>query len=317
MTRRLFTLLLLGISACAGERTLTVRGTVEIDQVNVAPQMAARVLAMRVNEGDHVAPGDTIAILGVADAGAQMAAREARVAAAEAALRDLQAGARVPEIRKAQADLQAADAEAARTATELERARSLVRDTVISQRDYDAAAAAARVATERRDAARQTLRLLQQGSRPAQISAAQAELRQARADLAGTGSRLGDLVLVSPVAGTVLVRAAEPGDVLSAGIPAAVVGDTGRLYVRAYATQRALQSVKAGTPAMVTPDGWTRGVPATVASIQPAAEFTPRVALTEDERADLLFGVRLKLQSPLPAGLWTVVHFGTAAGSAR
>jgi hypothetical protein len=41
------------------------------------------------------------------------------------------------------------------------------------------------------------------------------------------------------------------------------------------------------------------------------------VALTEDERADLLFGVRLKLQSPLPAGLWTVVHFGTAAGSAR
>jgi HlyD family secretion protein len=230
------------------------------------------------------------------------------VSQAEAAVRDLKAGARPQEIGRAQSELQAAEAEATRTATELERASALVRDTVISRRDYDAAAAAARVAAERRDAARNALRLLQAGTRPAQIRAAEAELAQARADLAGTGSRLADLVLVSPIAGVVVTRSAEPGEVLASGVPAAILGDTARRYVRAYVPQRLLERVKPGARVLVTPDGWEgSGVRATVASIQPEAEFTPRVSLTPDERADQLFGARLTLDSALPVGIWVSV----------
>ncbi|HET8632726.1 MAG TPA: HlyD family efflux transporter periplasmic adaptor subunit [Gemmatimonadales bacterium] len=305
-------LLILPVAACGRGESNIIRGTVEMDQVDIAPQQPARVLKMLVNEGDAVAPGDTIAILGLADASAQVSAREARVRQAEAAVRDLKAGARPQEIARAESELQAAEAEATRTATELERARALVRDTVISRRDYDAAAAAAQVAAERRDAARNALRLLQAGTRPAQIRAAEAELAQARADLAGTGSRLADLVLVSPVAGVVLTRAAEPGEVLSAGIPAAIVGDTSRRYVRAYVPQRLLDRLKPGAHVLVTPDGWKgSGVGARVTSIQPEAEFTPRVSLTPEERADQLFGARLALDSPLPVGLWVTVSIET------
>jgi HlyD family secretion protein len=310
--RRSALLFLLFTAACNSNDRNIIRGTVEMDQVDIAPQQPARVLQMLVNEGDAVTAGDTIAILGLADASAQVAAREARVSQAEAAVRDLKAGARPQEIGRAQSELQAAEAEATRTATELDRARALVRDTVISRRDYDAAAAAARVAAERRDAARSALRLLQVGARPAQIRAAEAELAQARADLAGTGSRLADLVLVSPVAGVVLTRAAEPGEVLPAGVPAAIIGDTSRRYVRAYVPQRLLQRLKPGALVLVTPDGWEgSGVGARVTSIQPEAEFTPRVSLTPDERADQLFGARLALDSPLPVGLWVTVSIET------
>jgi HlyD family secretion protein len=306
--RRSALVFLLFAAACSSNDRNIIRGTVEMDQVDIAPQQPARVLQMLVNEGDAVTPGDTIAILGLADAGAQVAAREARVSQAEAAVRDLKAGARPQEIGRAQSELQAAEAEATRTATELQRARALVRDTVISRRDYDAAAAAAQVAAERRDAARNALRLLQAGTRPAQIRAAEAELAQARADLAGTGSRLADLVLVSPVAGLVLTRAAEPGEVLPAGIPAAIIGDTSRRYVRAYVPQRLLDRLKPGVHVLVTPDGWEgTGVRARVSSIQPQAEFTPRVSLTSDERADQLFGARLTLDSALPVGIWVSV----------
>jgi HlyD family secretion protein len=306
--RRSALVFLLFAAACSSNDRNIIRGTVEMDQVDIAPQQPARVLQMLVNEGDAVTPGDTIAILGLADAGAQVAAREARVSQAEAAVRDLKAGARPQEIGRAQSELQAAEAEATRTATELQRARALVRDTVISRRDYDAAAAAAQVAGERRDAARNALRLLQAGTRPAQIRAAEAELAQARADLAGTGSRLADLVLVSPVAGLVLTRAAEPGEVLPAGIPAAIIGDTSRRYVRAYVPQRLLDRLKPGVHVLVTPDGWEgTGVRARVSSIQPQAEFTPRVSLTPDERADQLFGARLTLDSALPVGIWVSV----------
>lgn len=306
--RRSPLLALLFLAACSSGDGDLIRGTVEMDQVDIAPQQPARVLQMLVNEGDAVQAGDTIAILGLADASAQVAAREARVRQAEAAVRDLKAGARPQEIGRAQSELQAAEAEATRTATELQRAQALVRDTVISRRDYDAAVAAARVAIERRDAARNALRLLEAGSRPAQIRAAEAELAQARADLAGTGSRLADLVLVSPVAGVVVTRAAEPGEVLPSGIPAAIIGDTARRYVRAYLPQKLLDRVKPGAHVLVTPDGWEgRGVRATVTSIQPEAEFTPRVSLTPDERADQLFGARLTLDSALPVGIWVSV----------
>jgi hypothetical protein len=54
-------------------------------------------------------------------------------------------------------------------------------------------------------------------------------------------------------------------------------------------------------------------VRATVTSIQPEAEFTPRVSLTPDERADQLFGVRLTLDSALPVGLWVSVSIATAS----
>jgi HlyD family secretion protein len=304
------------LAAACGRNEDMIHGTVEMDQVDVAPQQAARVLRMLVNEGDAVAPGDTIAILGLADASAQVSASEARVHQAEAALRDLEAGARPQEIARATSELQAAEAEATRTGTELERARALVRDTVISRSQFDAAEAAARVAAERRDAARNALRLLEAGTRPAQIRAARAELAQARASLAGTGSRLADLVLVSPVAGVVLTRAAEPGEVLAAGTPAAIVGDTARLYVRAYIPQRLREQLRPGARVLVTPDGWdSGGVRGTVASIQPQAEFTPRVSLTQDERADQLFAARLTLDSALPAGLWVSVTTGGSADS--
>ena len=85
-------LLILPVAACGRGDSNIIRGTVEMDQVDVAPQQAARVLQMLVNEGDAVAPGDTIAILGLADASAQVSAREARVRQAEAAVRDLKAG---------------------------------------------------------------------------------------------------------------------------------------------------------------------------------------------------------------------------------
>jgi HlyD family secretion protein len=94
-------------------------------------------------------------------------------------------------------------------------------------------------------------------------------------------------------------------------VPAIILGDVARTYVRAFVRQGVLDRVKAGTPVRVTPDGWT-GAPAAgrVTSVSPEAEFTPRVALTEEERSDQLFGVRIALDEPgaIPAGVWVSVE---------
>lgn len=269
-------------------------GTLEVVEVDVAPMTPARVLRVWRQEGDNVAEGDTLVSLTQATVRADVEARRARVAAAEAQLRDLLAGARPAEINRAEAELRAAESEAARAAQDLERASALAQSGTVSRQQLDAARSAAALAAARRDAVRDALRLLREGTRPERIAAARAEVKTARAALDAAVQTASDLVLTAPVRGIVMVRSAEPGEVLGAGMPAMTIGEIARPYVRIFVNQRALPRVRLGARA----EGVLDGLPDTrfvgeVVAISSKAEFTPRVALTEEERADLVFGVKV------------------------
>jgi HlyD family secretion protein len=152
------------------------------------------------------------------------------------------------------------------------------------------------VAAGRRDAVAEALRLLRQGARPEQIAAARAELENARAALAAGQATATDLVLTAPVDATVLGRYVEPGEVIAAGQVAITLGDATRPWVRVYLSAPVVPFVRVGQPARVTVEGLGgRTAGARVTTIATEAEFTPRVALTEKERADLLFGVKLDI----------------------
>jgi HlyD family secretion protein len=190
----------------------------------------------------------------------------------------------------------------------------------VSGQQLDAARSAAALAAARRDAVRDALRLLREGSRPERIAAARAEVENARAALTAAIRTASDLVLLAPVGGIVMLRNAEPGEVLGAGVPAITIGELARPYVRIYVNQRVLPRVRLGARA----EGILDGLPSTrfvgdVAAINSKAEFTPRVALTEEERADLLFGVKVAFHDStgaLKPGLPITVRI-TAVPSAR
>jgi HlyD family secretion protein len=286
------------LAACGGRSgALEARGTLELTQVDLAPPAPARVLAVRVEEGAQVRAGDTLVVLSQATLGPELAGARARVAQAEARARDLRAGPRTAEIERAEAELASAEAEATRLARDLERLRPLEAGGAVSRQQLDAAVAAARGSAGRRDAAREALRLLRQGTRAEQVRAAEADVAGARAGVARIEAAAGDLVLLAPVDGTVLGRWAEPGEMLAAGVPALTLGETARTWVRVYVPARALDRVRPGQAVQVAlADADAPPLAGTVQSVSPRAEFTPRVALTEDERADLLFGVRIAVR---------------------
>jgi hypothetical protein len=69
---------------------------------------------------------------------------------------------------------------------------------------------------------------------------------------------------------------------------------------------------------VLTGDG--RRLAGRVVAINPRAEFTPRVALTESERADLMFGVKVEFDDPAKApypGLWVTVRLDAKAQSRK
>lgn len=297
-------LLALWAIACRGEDEVGIEGTgtLEVIEVDVAPLTPARVVRVWRNEGDTVRAGDTLVSLTQSTIQADVSARRARVALAEAQLRDLQAGARPAEIAAAEAELRGAESDLARTIADRDRITALLRTGGVSTQEADAIRSAATVAEARRDRARDALRLIREGSRPQRIAAARAEVENARASLAAAEQAASDLVLVAPVNGVVMLRSAEPGEVIAAGMAAMTIGELAAPYVRIYLNQTLLPGVKLGARAEGVLDG-TPGMRfvGSVVAINPKAEFTPRVALTDDERADLLFGVKVAFRDSVGA----------------
>ena len=159
--------------------------------------------------------------------------------------------------------------------------------------------------------------MLEEGVRPDRIAAARAAVAAARAQLSGGEAVAQDLVLTAPVAGQVLARHAEPGEVLAAGIPAISLGDASHAWVRVYVRAPVFATIRVGDEVPVTIDGLeNRTFMARVTALATTAEFTPRVALTEKERADLLFGVKLELEDTtgtLKAGLPATARFNPSS----
>ena len=304
-----FTLLL----GCHRDAATTAVGTLEITPIDLAPMVPARVVRVNVQEGQTVHAGDTVAILTQAGLGDQVSEARARVASAQAQVDELDRGARPEEIAKAEQDLAAATAIAQNAATDLTRARALAANNVIARQQLDQAESKAAEAAARQTALEQALHLVRDGARPERRAAARADLARARAALGAMEASVGDLVLVSPVTGTVLVRAAEPGEVIPAGIPAITVGDVSRPWVRIYVGQSVLPLLRLGDTVEARldafPDSVFRG---RIVALATKAEYTPRVALTADERADLLFGVKVEFppgNEMLKPGIPVTVRF--------
>lgn len=296
-------------AACSKTSTNVIEatGTIEIVEVDVAPAVPARVQRVLVDEGAAVRVGDTVAILSTATLHANLDEVDARARSAEATLAEITKGSRPEEVRRAEADLAAAQSEVTRTADDLTRISALAAQQNVSAQQLDAAQAASRSAIARRDGTQSALTLLREGSRPERVAQARAEAERARAAAAAVHATAKDLVLLAPVNGVVTSRNAEPGEMLAVGQAALTLGETKKPWVRVYVNQGALARIVTGAAVVGHLDDYPSvDFGGKVLTVATKAEFTPRVALTEKERADLLFGVKVEFADTtgtLKAGL--------------
>jgi HlyD family secretion protein len=297
-----------GLAACTEGRSAgdSAVGTLEMHETSVGPLQPARALRVNVQEGDVVHEGDTLAVFALPTLAASQDQAVARAAAARQVERDLAAGPRSAEVSGAESALQAADAEAVRAEADLKRLEPLAAKGDVSRTQLDAARAVARTTASRRDAARSSLQLLKQGARPERRAAAAQDTKSAEAAAAMLRATAHDLVLLSPVGGVITSRHVEPGEVVAAGQSAVTVGQPTRPWARIYVSQFALLRLRTGDTLSAHIDGDSTTYRGRVASIATKAEYTPRVALTDQERADLLFGVKIEfldVTGRLKAGL--------------
>lgn len=106
---------------------------------------------------------------------------------------------------------------------------------------------------------------------------------------------LEDQTVVSPVDGVVLVKVHESGEVVSAGSPVLVVGDSSKYWVRIYVPEGQINKVKLGQGAVIRFDGIKKRYAGHVSYVSPQAEFTPRNVQTAEERVTQTFAVKVNL----------------------
>ena len=129
-----------------------------------------------------------------------------------------------------------------------------------------------------------------------QITATKAETAQAQAQLAQAEADRADLTVVAPFAGTVITRAAEPGEVVQAGTAIITLLDLSKVYLRGFIPEGEIGKVKIGQPAHVFLDSDpNKALDGYVLRIDPQATFTPENTYFRDDRVKQVVGVKVQL----------------------
>ena len=277
---------------------IRVSGNIEVDDARLAFKVAGLLVERAVSEGGAVEKGQVVARLDDTEQLQQVEVQRAALAAAQAALADLEAGSRPQEIESARAAVGSAAAEARRAVLEFERQRELRANRTISAREFEVAEAAVAVAQAREAETRERLKLIIEGPRAETINQARAGVEQARAALALAESRVEFTRLVSPLTGVVLSDNVEPGEFVAPGTPVVTVADTSQVWLRAFVNETDLGRIKLGQPVDVTTDSFSnKTYRGTLAFIASEAEFTPKTVQTNKERVKLVYRVKIDLEN--------------------
>jgi len=255
--------------------------------------------------------------------------RRADLTGAEARLSELRNGARPQERLDAKAAVDAAATEVERARKDWDRAQTLYKNDDISTAQYDQfrsrfenAQAVLRQVQEREalvlagprteqiraqeaavERARAALKMAEANSieirrRTEELAGRRAEVGRSKANLALIDTQLSDTVAVSPVDGVVLVKVADPGEVIAAGMTVLTIGDIDHPWVRAYVNEPDRQKVRIGQPVRVTTDVSGKVYRGRIIFISSQAEFTPKQIQTQQERVKLVYRIKIEVENP-------------------
>jgi len=282
--------------ACGGDRDPDAYGNFEANEVVVSAQATGQLRSFTPVEGAQLARG---AEVGVVDT-TQLALERAEIIAQRGA-----AGSRVTEVDRQIGVLAVQRDVAQRT---YERTRRLYEQKAATAQQLDQAEQEYRVLGAQIEAAR-----AQRSGVAQQVGSSDARVAQIR-DLIAKSR------IVNPEPGTVLATFVKAGEVVQSGQPVYRIANLDTLTLRAYIGAQQLASVKLGQRVQVNidqGDGKLLAVPGIVSWIASKAEFTPTPIQTREERADLVYAVKISVPNQegiLKIGMPADVNLIVAAG---
>ena len=288
-------LLAICLVACSSkEKEFDATGTFEATEVTVSAEQSGTLLRFALEEGDNVEAGSEVGLTDTTQIWLKLRQADATKTVYQSQKPDLE-----KQIAATRQQLENAQ-------SEKKRYQELVSDGAAPSKMLDDATNQVKVLQRQLDALVSTLNT--------QLSTLNSQLSTVDVQKNQLWDQLRKCHIVAPISGTVLEKYAEQGEFAAPGKALFKMGDTRNMYLRAYVTSAQLEQVRVGQKVKVFADFGDKKrkeYDGTVSWISSRSEFTPKTILTDDERADLVYAVKIAVKNDgaIKIGMYGEVKF--------
>lgn len=281
--------------ACSSkEKEFDATGTFEATEVTVSAEQSGTLLRFALEEGDNVEAGSEVGLTDTTQIWLKLRQADATKTVYQSQKPDLE-----KQIAATRQQLENAQ-------SEKKRYQELVSDGAAPSKMLDDATNQVKVLQRQLDALVSTLNT--------QLSTLNSQLSTVDVQKNQLWDQLRKCHIVAPISGTVLEKYAEQGEFAAPGKALFKMGDTRNMYLRAYVTSGQLEQVRVGQKVKVFADFGDKKrkeYDGTVSWISSRSEFTPKTILTDDERADLVYAVKIAVKNDgaIKIGMYGEVKF--------
>ena len=269
------------MAACgSNENAYDATGTFEATETTVYAEQSGALLRFNLSEGDMIDAGKEVGLVDTTQVWLKILQLDATKEVYQSQKPDLerQIAATRQQLAKAQQEEQ--------------RYSELVADGAAPSKMLDDAANQVKVLQRQLDAQVSSLSISRRAL-DKQTAAADVQVSQLR-------DQLRKCHILTPIRGTVLEKYVERGEFVSVGKPLFKMANTQEMFLRAYVTSAQLQQIKLGQKVKLFADygdGQRKAYDGTISWISSRSEFTPKTILTDDERADLVYAVKVAVKN--------------------
>ena len=295
MKKAVLPLLIVALTACTGkDKGYDAMGSFNATEVVVSSEVAGAILSFPTKEGEMLDKGQLIAMIDTTQLGLQKQQLMNEIDAMEASRPDISVQL-APLARQLN-----------KQATEKERVKNLYNANAATQKEYDDMVSATNVLQKQLTAQRNTL-----DKSAAMIDARVAALNSQIEQL---NDRILKSTIIAPISGVVLVKYAQAGELSSVGRPMLKMANMDDIHLKAYVTSDQLVNLKLGQEVSIKADFGGdnyREYKGKISWISDKSEFTPKNITTSDERANMVYAMKITVANDgyIKLGMYGEVKF--------
>ncbi|HWB27435.1 MAG TPA: HlyD family efflux transporter periplasmic adaptor subunit [Chitinophagaceae bacterium] len=303
----IFALLLL--TACSGnDKKYDASGTFEADEVIVSARQSGQLLSFDVHEGDTISAGQLVGNIDVSNVQLQKAQVQATIQSLQDKTADVQ-----PQVELVKKQLAVQEAQLAQQLRERTRTENLVKADAATQKQLDDINAAIDQLQKQIAATRQQIQVTENN-----VATQNRNVFSEKDPLEKSVAQIQDQIekgqIINPITGTVLTKYAMQGEVTSTGKALYKIANLDTLTLRAYVTGDQLPQIKLSQQVTVLVDSSAkayRHYTGTIYWISDESEFTPKTIQTKDERANLVYAIKIRVKNDgyIKIGMYGEVKF--------
>lgn len=297
------------MAACGNkEKEYDATGTFEATEVTVSAKSTGELKLFNVAEGEQVENGNVVGRIDAIQLQLKKEQLETTRGQLNANKRQMASSRKANNSRQLDLERQVASIrqQIANAQRERQRFTELVRDGAVPRKQLDDINYQIKVLEKQLEATSDQIRSNnasladQNAGISAQIDGIDSQVAGLEAQIRQIEDQIANTEITAPFTGTVLEKYVEPGEFVTTGKPLFKIADTQNMFMRAYVTSAQLQNIKVGQKVNVFADygnGQKKAYDGTISWISSRSEFTPKTIVTDDERADLVYAVKIAIKN--------------------